>query len=101
MLVSQEKIKNDGIKGIPFSVAEKAIPNRASWRVFKPIIDYNKCTKCQICWLYCPDTAISINKQGFPVVNPKMCKGCGVCAANCPVKAIIMERDTHNNSLKK
>ncbi|MEM3912881.1 MAG: 4Fe-4S binding protein, partial [Desulfurococcaceae archaeon] len=28
------------------------------WRAMKPVIDQNKCTKCMICWLFCPDMSI-------------------------------------------
>lgn len=56
------------------------------WRAFKPVIDYNKCTKCMLCWLYCPDNAIDEKIK----VDYDYCKGCGICAKECPVKAINM-----------
>lgn len=28
------------------------------WRALKPVVDHNKCTKCMLCWLFCPDMAI-------------------------------------------
>jgi len=59
-----------------------------SWRSLKPIIDEKKCTGCELCWLYCPDAAISKGK--LPKIDYKYCKGCGICANECPVKAIIM-----------
>ncbi len=59
-----------------------------SWRSLKPVIDEKKCTGCGICWLYCPDMAISEGKP--PKIDYKYCKGCGICANECPVKAIIM-----------
>ncbi|MEZ0393722.1 MAG: 4Fe-4S binding protein [Desulfurococcaceae archaeon] len=60
-----------------------------SWRVLKPVIDYNKCTKCMLCWLYCPDMAIVWDGENV-VVNYDYCKGCGICEHECPVKAISM-----------
>lgn len=59
-----------------------------SWRSLKPVIDEKKCTGCGLCWLYCPDAAISKDKP--PKIDYKYCKGCGICASECPVKAIIM-----------
>jgi len=69
------------------------------WRSFKPILDNNKCVKCMLCVLFCPDMAIHVKwEEGGPRPMPKelwidynYCKGCGICANVCPVKAITME----------
>ncbi len=63
------------------------------WRALRPVIDYGKCTRCLICWLYCPDMAIVWDGEK-PVVNYDYCKGCGICAHECPVKAIEMKPET-------
>lgn len=60
------------------------------WRFEKPEINKDICTKCGLCWLYCPDETIIINKDGYPSVKYEYCKGCGICANECPVKAIKM-----------
>ena len=39
------------------------------WRIFRPLLDKEKCTGCQICWMYCPDAAITMDKENKPVVN--------------------------------
>lgn len=65
----------------------------ASWRTFRPVIDRNRCTRCNICWKFCPDVAIALDAEGFPVVREAFCKGCGICAQECPPKAIGMERE--------
>lgn len=65
----------------------------ASWRTFRPVIDQSKCTKCSLCWVYCPDAAVEIKKvDGGEVfeINYKFCKGCGICESVCPIKAIKM-----------
>ena len=54
-----------------------------------PVINDNLCTKCMICWKFCPDVAIDI-KNKKPIVNLKYCKGCGICATECPKNAIEM-----------
>ena len=61
------------------------------WRTFKPVINYEKCIKCYICWKFCPDVAIIIDD--FPKIDYDYCKGCGICANECPKKAITMEKE--------
>jgi pyruvate ferredoxin oxidoreductase delta subunit len=64
----------------------------ASWRVFKPVLDHDKCVKCWVCLDYCPDSAIMRSEEGpFFILN--VCKGCGICAKECPVNAIEMVRE--------
>jgi len=62
-----------------------------SWRVFRPVIDQEKCTKCSTCWRVCPDAAIFVDKAGKYMVNYDYCKGCLTCVKECPVKAISKE----------
>ena len=61
------------------------------WRSSRPVIDKEKCTNCLLCWIYCPDSAISCEKP--PKVDYRYCKGCGICANECPRKAIRMEEE--------
>jgi 2-oxoacid:acceptor oxidoreductase delta subunit (pyruvate/2-ketoisovalerate family) len=63
------------------------------WNNFKPIIDLDKCTKCMICFVYCPDSAVTIDSESrYPIVDYGACKGCNICFTECPTKAIAMER---------
>jgi 2-oxoacid:acceptor oxidoreductase delta subunit (pyruvate/2-ketoisovalerate family) len=63
------------------------------WSDFKPIIDLDKCTKCMICFAYCPDSAITIDAESkYPVVDYGACKGCDICFTECPTRAITMKR---------
>ncbi len=81
-----------------------------SWRVFKPVINYEKCIRCMICWQFCPEPSIlkieekqkknetpapkeALKKLPVPVIDYDYCKGCGICFNECPVKAIdfVME----------
>jgi pyruvate ferredoxin oxidoreductase delta subunit len=64
-----------------------------SWRTFRPEIDYSKCTRCTLCWVYCPDAAITRLEDDSPKIDYDYCKGCGVCANECPVKAITMHKE--------
>lgn len=63
------------------------------WRTFRPTIDYSKCTRCLLCWIFCPEGCIDRQEGDSPQIDYDYCKGCGVCANECPVKAIRMERE--------
>ncbi|RUM33439.1 MAG: ferredoxin [Archaeoglobus sp.] len=59
------------------------------WRTYKPVIKENVCNACMLCWLYCPEGAIS--KRGEKVeIDYEYCKGCGICSSVCAKKAIEM-----------
>ena len=59
------------------------------WRSSRPIIDKDKCSRCLICWIFCPDIAIDWDGEEV-VINYDFCKGCGICSKECPVDAIKM-----------
>ncbi|HDI74458.1 MAG: ferredoxin [Thermoprotei archaeon] len=85
----ESKIKFDLITPISYP-GEGSAGATGSWRVFKPIIDREKCRKCLLCWLYCPEAAIRVSEENYPEIIYEYCKGCGICANECPVKAISM-----------
>jgi len=64
-----------------------------SWRTFRPEINYSKCTRCTLCWVYCPDAAITRGEDDSPKIDYDYCKGCGICANECPTKCITMKRE--------
>jgi 2-oxoacid:acceptor oxidoreductase delta subunit (pyruvate/2-ketoisovalerate family) len=71
-----------------------------NWRNFKPIIDYDKCTSCMICWKFCPEGTIKIKKTrkkgkevDIPVIDYEYCKGCGICWEECSSGAIDIEEE--------
>lgn len=67
--------------------------NVTQWRVFRPQLDKNKCTKCGLCWIFCPEGAIFRNNDGSYEINLAFCKGCGICQRSCNVKAITMIKE--------
>ena len=77
------------------ATANTPMRKTGNWRVFKPVWDYNKCTKCMTCFVRCPDGCITINEDGFPYTDYDNCKGCMICAEECPVKAIERVREVH------
>jgi pyruvate ferredoxin oxidoreductase delta subunit len=60
------------------------------WRSQRPVVDREKCNKCGLCWLYCPDAAIEPVEDGYYEPDLFYCKGCGICASVCPKEAITM-----------
>ncbi|MEW6455405.1 MAG: 4Fe-4S binding protein [Acidobacteriota bacterium] len=60
-----------------------------SWRNIKPIINYDICIDCMICWKFCPDACVLI-ENGRPLIDYDFCKGCGICAEECPKDCIEM-----------
>ncbi|HTY15759.1 MAG TPA: 4Fe-4S binding protein [Methanoregulaceae archaeon] len=68
---------------------EGAAGKTGSWRVFRPVVDKEKCNACGLCAMYCPDLAINDELE----IDLRFCKGCGICANECPKKAITMVRE--------
>jgi len=60
------------------------------WRTERPVLDKEKCVKCGLCWIHCPDAAIRLAEDGYYEANLYYCKGCGICASICPQGAITM-----------
>lgn len=65
----------------------------ANWRIVRPEIDEDKCVKCGLCAQYCPEGAVTLDKDGKPQIDMRFCKGCGVCANECPQEAIEMVKE--------
>jgi len=64
-----------------------------SWRVERPEIDYEHCTRCGLCFVHCPDGAISLDEQGYPVIDYDHCKGCLICLEQCPRHSIVRKKE--------
>ncbi|GMQ74843.1 MAG: 2-oxoacid:acceptor oxidoreductase family protein [Gammaproteobacteria bacterium] len=69
--------------------ARNATFKKFSTRTMRPVINFDTCTQCKICWLQCPDTCFDITPDGFYDANMEACCGCGVCEAVCPVSQCI------------
>lgn len=60
------------------------------WRSQRPVWDFNKCIKCGMCYLSCPQSCIGQKEDKFFEANYYHCYGCGICAAECWPRAINM-----------
>ena len=61
-----------------------------TWRSQRPVWDNQKCIKCGICYVFCPEGCISQTEDGYFKANLDYCKGCGICAHECWPRAIKM-----------
>ncbi len=68
--------------------------NTGDWRSERPIRHPEKCDKCGICWIFCPDAALFMNEEGFYEVDLYHCKGCGICVRECAKGAIEMVEES-------
>ena len=86
MVINGKYITPGGVVLKPGSTATRDVSN---WRFFKPVFNKKLCTKCGVCWMYCPEGAIDDELK----VNYQYCKGCGICAKGCIFNAIRMVRE--------
>ena len=72
-----------------------------STRTMRPVVNFETCIKCTLCWLQCPDTCFDITPDGLYDANMESCCGCGVCEAVCPVpNCITMVNEAEFNDNK-
>ena len=82
---------------LPQTTALKLIPRSiingiAGLIKFKPYIDINVCTRCNLCKITCPVNAIEIDRD-FCKIDYKKCVRCLCCHEVCPYKAIYIKRN--------
>ena len=58
-----------------------------------PVWDKEKCTRCGLCYLFCPDGAIYRADDGFFEVALEKCKGCKICHSECMFGALSIEEE--------
>lgn len=85
---------------LPFETARVAAPSihaavtsgqvkTGLWRTTRPVIDYSRCHQCSwLCGGFCPDSAITVDANGFPHIDYEHCKGCMICVSQCPHHAV-------------
>jgi pyruvate ferredoxin oxidoreductase gamma subunit len=73
--------------------ATSALRTTEGWRVSRPVIDLDHCTRCFLCFALCPEGAIALDAESFPIIDYDHCKGCLVCVTECPPRAIAEVRE--------
>ena len=63
------------------------------WRSERPVRANERCIKCGICYIYCPEGCVKETEDGFFEADLYYCKGCGICAHECPRGVITMEEE--------
>ncbi len=58
-------------------------------RTARPLVKFDACVKCQICYTVCPDECFIPTPEGHYDVSYDHCCGCGICAQSCPVTGCI------------
>jgi pyruvate ferredoxin oxidoreductase delta subunit len=61
-----------------------------TWRSQRPTYNFDRCIKCGLCAMYCPEGCIWPNKEGHYEADLYYCKGCGICASECWTRVITM-----------
>ncbi len=65
-----------------------------SWRIMRPDIRFENCSRCGTCREYCPTEVMEISKDAKKLecvsIDWTYCKGCGICADVCPKQCIVM-----------
>ena len=73
----------------PAPVKQQELFITSNWRVVRPVIDHEKCTRCFTCYISCPDSCWSFNEAEEKMEwNWKFCKGCQICINECPADAL-------------
>ncbi|MBI2171399.1 MAG: (4Fe-4S)-binding protein [Chloroflexi bacterium] len=81
-----------------FQPARSEVFKKFSTRTMRPIVNFQTCTKCTLCWLQCPDSCFDVTPDGRYDANLEACCGCGVCADVCPVAdCVTMVNEAHFN----
>jgi len=76
-----------------YAVGNSPERRTGNWRQFRPVLDVEKCTRCWICFVRCPEAAISLDANEYPVVDYDECKGCLLCVHECPTHAFTAEKE--------
>jgi len=76
-----------------YAVGNSPERKTGNWRQFRPVLLREKCTRCWICFVRCPEAAISLDANDYPVVDYNECKGCLLCVHECPTHAFTTEKE--------
>jgi pyruvate ferredoxin oxidoreductase delta subunit len=84
-----------------YQPVRNSVFKKFSTRSMRPVINFETCIKCTLCWLQCPDTCFDVTPDGLYDANMDSCCGCGVCEAVCPVPdcvTMVTEANFNDNN---
>lgn len=82
-------------RGAPSIYASANSPARrtGNWRQYRPVLERDACNRCWLCFVWCPEAAITLDDGDYPLVDYDVCKGCLLCAHECPTHAFHVEQE--------
>lgn len=67
---------------------------RGTTKTERPVVRFDLCIKCTLCWLDCPDGCFDPTDDGLYDIDYEYCVGCHKCADVCPVdECIVMSNE--------
>ena len=72
-----------------FQPVRSEVFRKWSTRTMRPVVNFETCTKCTLCWLQCPDSCFDVTPELLYDSDMESCCGCGVCEDVCPVPDCI------------
>ena len=66
---------------------------RGTSKTERPVVRFDLCIKCTLCWLDCPDECFDPTDDGLYDIHYEFCTGCHKCAQVCPVPECIVMVD--------
>jgi pyruvate ferredoxin oxidoreductase gamma subunit len=76
-----------------YAIANSPERRTGHWRQFRPVLHPERCTRCWVCFVRCPEAAITLDAHDYPVVDYDVCKGCLLCVHECPTHAFTAEKE--------
>lgn len=77
--------------GTAIVVPGSARHNRTGdWRSSRPVWAHDKCIRCGLCVIFCPEGCVGWSPAGLPEADLEYCKGCAICVRECWTTCIRM-----------
>ncbi len=74
------------------AVNDRTYVTKNPYHFGKPIVDIDNCNVCGLCWIGCPEGAIS-KLEDHITIDYENCRGCGVCVQECPRDVIKLVQE--------
>ncbi|HLC26102.1 MAG TPA: FAD-dependent oxidoreductase [bacterium] len=72
-----------------FAEVDQGFSHESAVQESRRCLSCGLCTRCEICWVFCPDRAVEKEKDVYRI-DYEHCKGCGICAVECPRGVITL-----------